>query len=93
MAARTVKGKVFLMKQRKPVHRFVTRDFFSISYKSMDAYRGMFVLCTINGLCAWHQAIVGPFNNKNLNAKLKCDFDVTHFIFYAVSAGLRVNQN
>ena len=35
----------------------------------MDAYRDMFVLCTINGLCAWHQAIAGPFNNKNLNAK------------------------
>ena len=56
----------------------------------MDAYRGMFVLCTINGLCAWHQAIAGPFN-KNLNAKLMCDFGVTRFIFYAVSAGLRVN--
>ena len=83
----------FSTKQRKPVHRFVTRDFFSISYKSMDAYRGMFVLCTINGPCAWHQAIAGPFNNKKLNAKLICDFGVTRFIFYAVSAGLRVKIN
>ena len=34
-------GRSFILtKQRKPVHRFVTRDFFSISYKSMDAYRG-----------------------------------------------------
>ena len=56
----------------------------------MDAYRGMFVLCTINGPCAWHQAIAGPFNNKNLNAKLICDFGIMRFIFYAVSAGLRV---
>ena len=62
MAGHTVKAEVFLMKQRKPVHRFVTRDFFSISYKSMDAYRGIFVLCTINGPCAWHQAIAGPLN-------------------------------
>ena len=42
----------------------------------MDAYRGIFVLCTINGLCAWNEAIAGPFNNKNLNAKLICDFGV-----------------
>ena len=27
--------------------------------------------------------------NKNLNAKLICDFGVPRFIFYAVSAGLR----
>ena len=76
MVARAVKGEIFLTKQRKPVHRFVTRDFFSLSYKSMDAYRGTFVLCTINGQCVWHQAIAGPFNNKNLNAKLICDFSV-----------------
>ena len=81
MAVRAVKGEVFSTKQRKPVHRFVTRDFFSISYKSMDAYRRMFVLCTINGPCAWYRAIAGPLNNKNLNAKLICDFGVTRFIF------------
>ena len=75
------------MKQRKPVHRFVTRDFFSISYKSMDAYRGMFVLCTINGPCTWHQAIAGPLNNKNLNAKLICDFGVMWFIFLCSFCG------
>ena len=80
----------FSMKQRNPVYRFVTRDFFSISYESMDAYRCMVVLGTINGLCAWHQAIAGPFNNKNLNAKLICDFGVPHLIFYAVSTGLRI---
>ena len=54
----------FLAKQRKPVHRFVTIDFFSISYKSMDAYRCMFVLCTINGPCAWHQAIAGLLTTR-----------------------------
>ena len=51
----------------------------------MDAYRGIFVLCTINGPCAWHQAITGPFNNMNLNVKLICDFDVRVLFFYAVS--------
>ena len=76
MVARTEKGEVFLTKQRKPVHRFITKGFFSISYKSMDAYRGIFVLCTINGPCAWHQAIAEPINNKNLNAKLICNFSV-----------------
>ena len=76
-----VKGKVFLTKQRKPVHCLVTRDFFSISYKSMDAYRGIFVLCTIKGPCACHQAIAGPFNNKNLNAKLICNFG-KHVLFF-----------
>ena len=50
----------------------------------------MFVLCTINGPCAWHQAIAGTFNNKKLNAKLICDFGITRYIFYAVFAGLRV---
>ena len=50
----------------------------------------MFVLSTIDSPCAWHQAIARPFNNKNLNAKLMCDFGVTRFIFYAVSVGLRV---
>ena len=53
----------------------------------MDAYRGIFVLCTINGPSAWHQAIASPFNNKNLNAKLICDFGVC---ILAVSAELRV---
>ena len=57
----------------------------------MDTYRGMFVLSTINGPCTWHQAIARPFN-KNLNAKLMCDFGITRFIFYAVSAGLRVKS-
>ena len=71
----------FSMKQRTPVHRFVTRDFFSISYKSMDAYRGIFILCTINGPCAWYQAIAGPLNNKNLKAKLICDFSVRILFF------------
>ena len=73
----------FLTNQRKPVHRFVTRDFFSISYKSMDAYRGYICLCTINGPCAWHQA----FNNKNLNAKLICDFGIRVLFFYAYLRG------
>ena len=73
------------------MHRFITKDFFSISYKSIDAYRGIFVLCTINGPCTWHQAIAGPINNKNLNAKLICDFGLCVLFFYAVSAGLRVN--
>ena len=50
----------------------------------------VYLLCTINGPCAWHQAIAGPFNNKNLNAKLICDFGIPRFIFYAVSAGPRV---
>ena len=36
----------------------------------MDACKGIFVLYTINGPCPWHQAIAGPINNKNLNAKL-----------------------
>ena len=53
----------------------------------MDAYRGIFVLCTINGPCAWHQAIAGPFN-KNLNAKLIYNFGV--HVFLCISAGLRV---
>ena len=56
----------------------------------MDAYRCMFVLCTINGPCPWDQAIVGPFNNKNLNAKLISAYHV--LFFYAVSAGLRVKE-
>ena len=56
----------------------------------MDAYRGIFVLCTINGPYAWHQAIAGPINNKNLNAKLICDFGVCVFIFLCISVGLRV---
>ena len=51
---------------------------------------GMFVLCTINGPCAWHQAIAEPFNNKNLYAKLICDFGVR--VFYVYSAGLRVKE-
>ena len=51
----------FLMKERKPVHCFVIRVFFSISYKSMDAYRVMFVLYAINGWRAWHQGIAWPF--------------------------------
>ena len=58
----------------------------------MDAYRCMFVLCTTNGLCAWHQAIAGPFKHKKLNAKLICDFGICILFFYAVSAGLRVNK-
>ena len=53
----------------------------------MDAYGDMFVLFTINGPCAWHQAIGGPFNNKNLNAKLICDFGVPHFIFLCSFCG------
>ena len=92
MAARTVKGEFFSTKQRKPVHRFVTRDFFSISYKNMDAYKGMFVLCTINGPCAWHQVIAGPFN-KNLNAKLICDFGVTRLIFLCSFCGPKGKKN
>ena len=52
-----------------------------LSYKSMDAYRGIFVLCTINGPCAWHQAIAGPINNKNLNAKLICDLAYAFYFF------------
>ena len=55
----------------------------------MDAYKGMFVLCTINGLCAWHQAIAGPFN-KNLNAKLICDFGICVLFFMHIFVGLRV---
>ena len=47
----------------------------------MDAYRGIFVLCTINGPCAWHQAIAGPIN-KNLNAKLICNS--VSAVFYAI---------
>ena len=58
----------------------------------MDAYRGIFVLYTINGPCAWHQAIAGPFNNKNLNAKLMCDFGVRVLFFMQfLQAYIRVN--
>ena len=81
MVACTEKAKVFLDEKRKPVYHFVTRDFFSISYKSMDVYKGIFVLCTINSPCAWHQAIAGPFKHKNLNAKLICDFSVCVYFF------------
>ena len=48
-------------------------------------------MCTINSPCAWHKAIPGPFNNKNLNAKLICDFGVRVLFFYSVSAGLGLN--
>ena len=57
----------------------------------MDAYRGIFVLCTLNNPCAWHQVIAGPFKHKNLNGKLICNFSVCVLIFYAASVGLRVN--
>ena len=67
MAARTVKAEVFFDETKKTSASLRNQ---SISYKSMDAYGGIFVLCTINGLCAWHQAIAGPFKHKNLNAKL-----------------------
>ncbi len=85
-----VKGKDFFDENRKPVNRFVTRDLFSLYYKSMDAYRGIFVLCTINGPCAWHQAIAGPFNNKNMNAKLICNFGLRVLSF---SVGPRVKPS
>ena len=84
MAACTVKGEVFFDETKKTSASLHHQ---SISYKSMDAYRGMFVLSTINGLCAWHQAIARPFNNKNLNAKLMCDFGVTRFIFLCSLCG------